>query len=480
MGDIVISGGGSMAVATDELFTDAQQLEYVRGEASDLARAIDAVDARFGDALLRRADAPVSALDAEAALDRTRQLLAEVDWKAGSVALLLRASAEGYGYAEAAAERATQQLAATLGYGVGALLPVFATLVAPALPVALAGLLGAALAMPGGPAALPGAVGDWLGSNGRVLTNPVTVALVRAGVMSVDDLIGGALGLPPTLVRAIGDEGIGLAGIDTAGAAIMALGGGVGLLKESPVATRARTQRDVAAAPRGLAERIDRLPQRRRDENGQPTGSHIRIERYTQPGEPDRFEVYITGTADFSPVSGREAFDLTSDIGGVAGLPAGAVRAVEQAMAKEGITAESPVQFNGFSQGGLIAASLAASGDYNTKGVFTAGSPTAQIDVPRGIPVVELEHTDDIVPALGGTRVDRDAIVVEREAFAGRDLPDGVAVPSHDRGEYRTTAEMADRARSAMLAGAIDRLDAFGAGATAITATTYVAERSRR
>ena len=146
-------------------------------------------------------------------------------------------------------------------------------------------------------------------------------------------------------------------------------------------------------------------------------------------------------------------------------------------MADSGVTAQSPVQFTGFSQGGLIAARLAASGDYNTMGLFTAGSPTGQIEVPSTVAVLELEHTDDIVPALGGVRTDYDAVLVEREAFAGRDTPEGVAVPSHDRDEYRATAVLAERAGSERVSDVVDRLNGFSAGATSIVSTSYVAER---
>jgi hypothetical protein len=293
-------------------------------------------------------------------------------------------------------------------------------------------------------------------------------------------VIGGTPSAPPALVRAIGDEGLGLAGVASSAGVVTTLAPRAGLLAETAVATRARVQRDGGPPPTGLAERLDRIPQRVTTADGEPAGQHVRIERYTAPGRPDRFEVYITGTADFSPRAGADPFDLTSDVGTMAGLPAGAVRAVEQAMQQEGITASSPVQFTGYSQGGLIAATLAASGDYDTRGVVAIGSPTGQIDLGGDYPAVLLEHTDDLVPALGGNRVSNDAILVEREAFAGRATPDGVAVPAHDRGEYRHTAELADGAGSAQLSRAIDRLDGFTAGMTNETSTSYVAERLQR
>lgn len=476
-GGLVISGGGSYSVASGSLLADAQALERVRDDVGRIAGELALIDASVSASALRRADAPLSALEAERQLDRAQAQLGEARARAATLAALLRVSAQGYGRAEHAAQQLTRQLAADLGYGIGFLAPYAIAMIAPALPAVLVALLAGALLVPGGPAAIPGALENWLKHNNRLLTNPLTVQLIRAGVMSIDDVIGGALGIRPEFVRMLGDGGLGVTGVDTSARLFATVGSAVGLLAESAVVARSTTTSRIARAPAGLAERIDRMPQRITDDDGEAHGSHIRIERYEMPAGADRYEVYITGTADFSPVSGAEAFDLTSDVTGVAGLPAGAMRAVRQAMDEAGITAESPVQFNGYSQGGLIAVSLAASGDYNTQGVFTAGAPTAQLEVPHGIAAVELEHTDDIVPALGGQRVDNTALVVEREAYAGRELPDGVAVPAHSRVLYRETAVLADRAASAQLQDAIGRLDGFASGSTSITSTDYIAAR---
>ena len=60
-----------------------------------------------------------------------------------------------------------------------------------------------------------------------------------------------------------------------------------------------------------------------------------------------------------------EPWDLTSNVTGVAGLDAGSLRATELAMHDAGIRPDDEVQFVGFSQGGLVAARLAASGEWN-------------------------------------------------------------------------------------------------------------------
>ena len=473
---IVVSGGGSVAVASDALFGDAQSLEAVHDELRRAASALVSADAVVGERLLRRADAPLSALDAEREMDHALGVVEAAARRAAAIGFVLRAAAHGYGVADEAAARIAQQLAASLGYSIGRLLPLAAAVVMPALPPVLAALLVAALVSPKQTGALPGAVGAWLADNNRLLTNPVTVALVRAGVMSVDDVIGGALGLPSSVVHALGDEGAGVTGLNTAAGVVAAFGARVGLLVETPVATRVAGTHVGGTVPQGLAQRLDRIPQRVAGADG-PRGGHVRIERYSTPGEPDAFAVYVTGTADFSPKAGREAFDLTSNVSGIAELPAGSVRAVQDAMRQAGVTADSPVQFAGFSQGGLVAATLAASGDYNTRGLVAVGAPTGQLTLGEGYPAVLLEHTDDLVPALGGNRVEDHAVLVQREAFADRATPEGVAVPSHDRDEYRRTAQLADAARSATLVETVDELDAFGRGASRVTSTVYVAER---
>jgi pimeloyl-ACP methyl ester carboxylesterase len=228
----------------------------------------------------------------------------------------------------------------------------------------------------------------------------------------------------------------------------------------------------LAAGPQGFAERLDRLPNPTPGDNAQ-----IVVEKYSQPGQPDRFEVYVGGTVDFSPRTGSDPFDMTSNISGLAGLPAGSLLAVREALASSGVTASSPVVFTGYSQGGLVASLLASSGDYNTQGVVTIGAPAGQVLLPAGIPAVIIEHTDDLVPALGGTQLNQTAVVAQREAFAGKEVPTGVVVPAHHLEYYRETTVLLDGARSEQVTTAARELDDFSKGATAVTSTRYLATR---
>ena len=96
-------------------------------------------------------------------------------------------------------------------------------------------------------------------------------------------------------------------------------------------------------------------------------------------------------------------------------------RAVLQAMKEAGMSPGDPVVFTGFSQGGIMAANLAAdtSLPYKTIGVVTNGSPIDTFNIPSHIPVVAFEHASDPVAKLDGNIIQSTLPNVER-----RFLPD--------------------------------------------------------
>lgn len=470
---LIISGGGSTAVASDELFHHSQSLARLSAELALVVARLGIIDGVVTGRQLRLADAPLSAQQAEQSIRRARELLADAEVKAGTLSAALIRSAEAYGLAERIGERLAQELSARLGYAVGFLLPLIVLVALPALSVVAAGVVLGAWATPGGPSHTAARFVEWLRRNNGLLADPATVALVRASAMSSDDFLGGVGGLPPAVVGMLGDEGLGVTGVNSAAGVLALIGGSVGLLHETSVKTSATGSAPIQKAPQGFAERMARMP----EPAARKDGAQIRVERYSQSGTADRFEVYIAGTVDFSLTAGTEPWDMTSNVHGVAGLPAGSLQAVTAALAEAGVTPDSPIQFNGYSQGGLVASHLAASGHYNTQGLFTVGSPAGQVSLPSGFPIVVVEHSDDIVPATGGNQVNLHALVIERQAFAHRPLPDDFAVPAHQIAEYQETARLLDGARSAAVKDAIEKLDGFAAGATTITETTYRAER---
>jgi len=471
---IMVSGGGAITVATEEVSAAALALEQARDLAATAARQLATIDRMVGGALLGAAAAPSSAARAEQQLDRAMALAARLESLSATTATALRLSADAYGTVEHSVEQITRAVLARLGYGVGFVLPLLAAVAIPAAVAAAAGILSASLLAPGGPKSLSHGVRAWLRDNSDLLNSPITVALVGGLVTSVDDVAAGALRLPPLLQSLLGDEGLGVLGVSSTATALLAAGP-FGIFAESPVTARSTVTGRVDAAPTGLADRIDRIPDAAANEHGE----QVRIDRYSSPGAPDRFDVFIGGTADFSPVAGDEPFDMTSNVVAMTPLPAGSYRAVEAALADAGVTSTSEIAFTGYSQGATLAMALAASGDYSTVGVLAVGGPFGAVDVPEGIPVIELEHTDDLVTVLGGARPDRDSVVVSREAFASTAPPPGVPVAAHYLGVYRETAVLAEQSSDERLREAMRVLDDHGHDGATVTSTMYLAERVR-
>src|SRR5690606_38755981 len=96
----------------------------------------------------------------------------------------------------------------------------------------------------------------------------------------------------------------------------------------------------------------------------------IRIDRIIGADGQERFEVFLAGTVDLG-ISGSEPWDMRSNLGALAGGDPASLRAVEAAMRAAGIDGETPVTFVGYSQGGLLAARLAASGEWQAAGLVT-------------------------------------------------------------------------------------------------------------
>jgi hypothetical protein len=308
--------------------------------------------------------------------------------------------------------------------------------------------------------------------HGRVLTNPVTVAAIREAASDVDGFAAGFAGVPPAAAEAL--ESAGISGVPSSAAGVVGIGRVFGLFAETPASVRKTGAIEIGSPPRSLVDRSNSFP----DPHADPNGEQIRIDRYVQPGQPDRFDVYIAGTVTFNPKTGTEPFDFTSDLGGVANESPASLRAVREAMAEAGVTPSSPVVLNGYSQGGLVASLVAASGDYNVKGVVTFGAPSGQVQIPASVPVLSVRNTEDLVPATSGYDVNPNAVIVQRSVFAHSPIPSDWAVPAHRLSYYRETAAVVDEAGSPQVRGVLDPLNSFGAGAKTVDSTLWVATRT--
>ena len=273
----------------------------------------------------------------------------------------------------------------------------------------------------------------------RLLTNPAVVVLARLFVSSLDDVGAGALGVPLPVDLILGDTGLGITGVSTTALSVLAVARRSGLFRESPVMVHPAGTRAVTTSPEGVGDLAARIP---KAVAGQP---QVGVENYGPPEHPS-WAVYIGGTVDWGAVATTEPWDLTANVTAMAGQNAGSFQAVMQSMRAAGIAADDPVVIVGHSQGGLVATQVAASGAFAVRAVATFGAPESKVPVPPGVATLTVEHTDDVVTALGGASLieSNDRVTVRREAFASATVPVGEAVPAHHLDRYRETAVIID------------------------------------
>lgn len=466
---LIISGGGSFVVAPDEIIAAAQAMRRLAAEAAGITQELAEIDRRAGREWLYDQAATMAAGSAEDSLQTARQLASMIEAPAMALHHALNLAMEGYGLAELSAEQlardVTGSIAGIAGFVLGRA-PWLPVLAGPMLPVVGGAASAAALGLMlrhGGPE----------GAANAVVSDPAFVSMVRLLVSSADEATLGVLGVPPFLTGALGEDGLGVVKMSTVAGGLLLGGSLVGLTRETPVRLRNHTPPVPVSAPAGFEDRAGRIPQPQAGDAEQ-----VVIEKHSTPGQPDRFEVFISGTVTWDVGDSTEPWDTTSNLGNAAGGPAASEAAVRAAMAEAGVKPDSPVILTGYSQGGAVAALLAASGDYNVRGVLSFGGNTGNVRIPDHIPTVLVEHTDDLVPAAGGVQRNAHATLVERQAMAGRELPDGVPVPAHHLSEYKRTAQLMDAARSDQLTGAAERLAEFAPGAT-VTRTEYHFVRDR-
>ena len=205
------------------------------------------------------------------------------------------------------------------------------------------------------------------------------------------------------------------------------------------VSVQAVTARLPVQPAQSMAERIARIPD---------TKNPIRVETYTLANGDTHAEVFIAGTHEWGVGSGDTPFDLESNLKLVAGQTSLSVVATTQALRQAGVKPGDSVTFVGHSQGGAVATTLAESGVYKTTGLVTAGSPTGTLPVRGDYPAVVMEHTNDVVPGLGGGRLTTQATVVTRDS--GHNRLD--VLGAHSTDSYQHTASLIDRSSAPELA----------------------------
>jgi hypothetical protein len=436
-----VSGGGTIAVETDAMVVAAQRVAATEHGLDGIA-ARTAVCVALATGAARRQHA-------ETALTLTRRARA----LAGVVGTGLRTAGIRYGAVEHGVLDAERSLAALAAAVTGGVMRTAFQFAGPA----------GALAVAGGAVELAGVLAaarilERTAETGRFApqSDPVLLRSIALVLASLDDGVRGAM-----LQETPGD----LARDDPArpfGTEQVALLASILLHPAGGPLDVTRTEQEAARSPRRLAELADRIP------DGAEPGGQVRIERYPGADGP-RWIVYIGGTVTFARDSGDEPFDLASDVLGVAHRPTDSERAVLQAMDEAGVGRDEPVLLVGHSQGALNAVRVAQDGGYEVGGVVQFGGPTGQIALPADVPVLALEHDQDLVPVLGGTAVSGSAGL--RRLVIRRALPDdgfGTATsrgtaqfPAHDLGAYRRTLHAAESSGDARVQEFARRLGPF-------------------
>lgn len=193
--------------------------------------------------------------------------------------------------------------------------------------------------------------------------------------------------------------------------------------------------------------------------------------------------VEIPGTQDWSPHSGTNPSNLGTNLRLMSGmddtaLAQGVQEAVHRSMAtlseETGIPLDElrsgPVTVAGHSQGGIVAASLAADPDsgLDISAVVTGGSPVANLAVPDHVTVLSIEHVQDPVHHLDGNPNPAGPhwTTVVRDVDGHRDVVPGDPFSAHSGSLYAETGALVDEqaATDPALAIALERLEGQFAG----------------
>ena len=263
----------------------------------------------------------------------------------------------------------------------------------------------------------------------------------------------------------------------------------------------ARTRASLAAMPdaapdthyTGVTTSADTIEHIVDMHGGDADNGEIAIEEHVTVGEDGTttrsWTVDIRGTQSFA-IGQSGPQDMTTNLQGVAGMASDQLNAVMEAMDAAGISPEEAVEFAGHSQGGIMAAQLAADpavrARYNVVSVVTAGSPTATV-APSDVPVLSYENSGDIVPGLDGnaTRGDNVTTVRFHDYEAAAHPEDSVPSPHSAPlyvDEIRSTLDAArassDPGLNALAAAEAHRTQALGL--TPSTQTTIHHYQTRR
>lgn len=328
-----------------------------------------------------------------------------------------------------------------------------------------AGALAAALMTPGGLALLlAGAVvhhgleksgltvngedvAGWLETNQHTLANPVMVMFVRALVSGGDEIV---TEVSASVAGAAGAAVLGPVGVIAAQAVIRqgvkspqsVAGSFADIIQRANGSHRyeiGHTEREPAPRPESIGELMHGIPKTEAD------GTHVTISEYRKPDGQSVYVVSVAGTSS-TGFGGENAMDNLSNLAAYAGQDDETIGATIMAMEAAGISSGDAVVFSGYSQGALVAATLAASDEWQTQSVLLAGSPIHGNEIGGGVPVIQLEHAGDLITGLQGfaPAAAGEVAVVHRDPYPNGVPQDQGVLGPHTLQNYRDTAVLYD------------------------------------
>lgn len=298
-----------------------------------------------------------------------------------------------------------------------------------------------------------------LSGDAPTLSDPRIQDLIRVTVENADDFALGLLGLPPVH----GADGSTLVSWALAGAGV------AGLVPSDRfrVTSTAVPLDGRTSPPAGLHELVAAIPP------SVDGGPQVRITSYVDADGAQLYEVAITGTSNQAYGTTGNPFDLAGNLAAYAGIDAQSVSAVLAAMDVAGIDPGDAVVFAGYSQGALVAATIAGTGKFDTKGLVSIGGPIdaerlrAELQKQEGrsgreAPIIEIQHREDPIVGLQGLTPDgSDSTVVVADADALAPMGDD-PLAAHSQTRYLDTAGLADASGDQALERArAELLDAY-------------------
>lgn len=166
---------------------------------------------------------------------------------------------------------------------------------------------------------------------------------------------------------------------------------------------------DASGPPRRLSDLMRSLALRNENNDGGAIDVRIVTKTGTDGITRRSAIVDITGTTEwgFTKRTSPTVSNVGTNLRAVGNQQSSYEAGVVLALRDSGVRPDEPIMLVGHSQGGLIAARLAAdlarSQEFHVSHVVTAGSPIGLIDLPAGVQVLSLENTGDPVPELEGT-----------------------------------------------------------------------------